>query len=468
LAFRGNDLYVAENHRIIVFRNTAGPPQQMAALPSAGGGHSTRTILWDAGGKLIATAGSTCNICNESDPRRAAAIAFNADGSGMEVFARGLRNTVGLALHPVTGEIWSTDNGGDNLGEDQPPEEINILRSGGDYGWPRCFGNGSRYPGFSGDCSSQTPPELAMQAHSAPLGIGFYTGDAFPARYRNDAFVAFHGSWNRSQPTGYKVVRIVASSGRATGIEDFLTGFLRGSTTSGRPVHAISGPDGALYVSDDANGVVYRIRYAEPHINPGGVVSAAAGTIRPAAGGLVSLYGTGFRSQAVQATTLPLPLQLEDVRVTVNGVAAPLLYAGPQQINFQMPFGLEGRVTVEVTTGRSTDTREVEVARVAPGIFTARQTGRTLEIYTTGLGEVSPPVVAGAAAPGSPLARVAAEVVVTIDGVAAPVTFAGLAPGFAGLYQVNVTLPAGVAAGRRSVTLAAGGVISNTVDIVLN
>ncbi len=475
LAFRGNDLYVAENHRIIVFRNatqpslTAGPPEQVAALPSAGGGHSTRTILWDAGGKLIATAGSTCNICNESDPRRAAAMRFNADGSGMEIFARGLRNSVGIALHPLTGEIWGTDNGGDNQGDNQPPEEINILRVGRDYGWPRCYGAGSRYPGFSGDCSSQTPPELAMQAHSAPLGIGFYTGEAFPARYRHDAFVAFHGSWNRNQPTGYKVVRILASGGRAAGIEDFLTGFLRGTTTSGRPVHAITGPDGALYVSDDANGVVYRVSYTGPRINPEGVVSAAAATVRTAAGGLVSLYGTGFRSEAVQATALPLPVQLEDVQVTVNGVPAPLLFAGPQQINFQMPFGLEGRVTVAVTTARATDALEVEVARLAPGIFAVRQSGRILEIYSTGLGEVSPPVAAGAAAPGGEPARVVAEVAVRIDGIGAPVGFAGLAPGFAGLYQVNATLPVGAAAGRRvSVTLAAGGVAGNTVEIVLN
>ncbi len=476
LAFRGNDLYVAENHRIVVFRNAtqpsliAGPPEQVATLPGGAEGHSTRTILWDAEGKLIATAGSTCNICNESDPRRATAMRFNADGSGMEIFSRGLRNTVGLALHPSTGEIWGADNGGDNLGDDQPPEEINILRSGGDYGWPRCYGSGLRYPGFSGNCSFQTAPELAMQAHSAPLGMGFYTGDAFPARYRHDAFVAFHGSWNRSQPTGYKVVRILASSGRATGIEDFLTGFLRGTTTSGRPVHAITGPDGALYVSDDANGVVYRVRYAGPRINPEGVVSAAGATVRAAAGGLVSLYGAGFRDQAVQATTLPLPVQLEDVRVTVNGAPAPLLYAGPRQINFQMPFGLGGRVTVAVTTARATDTLELEVARLAPGIFAIQQRGRILEIYSTGLGEVSPPVAAGAAAPGGELARVTAEVAVTIDGIAAPVGFAGLAPGFAGLYQVNATLPAGAAAGRRvSVTLAAGGVAgSNTVELVLN
>ena len=116
-----------------------------------------------------------------------------------------------------------------------PPDEIDILKAGGDYGWPHCYGNGQRYPGFAGSCSSITPPELSLQAHSAPLGIGFYTGDMFPAAYRNDAFVAFHGSWNRTAPTGYKVVRVIASSGHATGIEDFLTGFLRGNTTSAGP-----------------------------------------------------------------------------------------------------------------------------------------------------------------------------------------------------------------------------------------
>src|SRR5712692_1616295 len=198
LAFRGNDLYVAETNRIIVFRNAANPslnagaPEVLAPLPT-GGQHTTRTIVWDADGKLIATAGSTCNICNETDERRAAAMRFDPDNWRMEIFARGLRNSVGMALHPVTNEIWATDNGGDNLGDDQPPEEINILRFGKDYGWPRCFGDDGRYAPFTGDCSSTERPELKMQAHSAPLGIGFYLGDMFPLRYKNDAFVAFHG-----------------------------------------------------------------------------------------------------------------------------------------------------------------------------------------------------------------------------------------------------------------------------------
>ncbi len=485
LAFRGNDLYVAETHRIIVYRNatqpslTGGPPEFVADLPSSGGGHSTRTILWDRDGRLIATSGSTCNICTESDVRRAAAIRFNADGSGMEVFSRGLRNTVGMAVHPVTGEIWSVDNGGDGLGDNVPPEEVNILRLGLDYGWPRCYAGGGRYPGYSGSCAGSAEPELAMQAHSAPLGIGFYTGDGFPARYKNDAFVAFHGSWNRSVPTGYKVVRVMASSGRAAGLEDFLTGFLRGTTTSWRPVHAIEGPDGALYVSDDANGVVYRVAYRGPRLNPDGLVSAAAPLVRASEGALVSLYGTGFRDPAAAAPSLPLPIQIEDVRVTVNGAPAPLLYAGPQQINFQMPFGVQGRVTVAVTNGRATDTFEADVSRVAPAVFTRdqtgsglgaiRQSGRTVEIYCTGLGPVSPPVEAGAAAPAAALARATAQVTVTIDGRPAPVEFAGLAPGFAGLYQVNAALPEGVRTGQRvNVTVTADGVPSNPVEVVLN
>jgi len=483
LAFRGNDLYVAENHRIVVFRNathpslSAGPPEQVAELPG-GGGHSTRTLVFDRDGKLIATAGSTCNICNESDPRRATAMRFNADGSGMEIFSRGLRNSVGLAMHPVTGEIWATDNGGDGLGEDLPPEEINILRAGLDYGWPRCYGDGGRYAGFSGDCASTQPPELGMQAHSAPLGLGFYTGDLFPAQYRNDAFVALHGSWNRNQPTGYKVVRLRASGGRAAGAEDFLTGFLRTTSASGRPVDAVTGPDGALYVSDDQNGVVYRIIYTGPRLNPGGLVSAAAAMAAAAPGALVSLYGVNFRSQPLQASSLPLPVNLEDVQVRVNGVPAPLLFAGPQQINFQMPFGVLGAAQVAITNGRATDTLEVEVRRAAPAIFTRdtsgtglgaiRQSGQTLEIYSTGLGEVDPPAAAGAAAPRSPLARAVANLTATIDGLPAQVTFAGLTPDFAGLYQVNAVIPAGARRGLRvNVILTAGGAASNTVEAVL-
>lgn len=483
LAFLDSDLYVAENARIIVFRGAggaspvAGAPQGIAALPGPGG-HATRTIVFAPDGKLVATAGSTCNLCAETDPRRAAAMRFHADGSGMELFAAGLRNSVGLAVHPATGEIWATDNGTDGLGDETPPDEINILRPGGDYGWPRCFGNGERYAPFTGDCSSTAYPELNLPAHSAPLGISFYTGSLFPVRYWDGAFVAFHGSWNRTQPTGYKVVYITAASGRAAGIEDFLTGFLAGGTASGRPVHAICGPDGALYVSDDRNGVIYRIGYNGPRLNPGGLVNAAAGVGSLSPGSLVSLYGVHLKAQAAQAASLPLPLSLDDVSVTVNGVRAPLLYAGPEQVNFQIPFGMQGQAAIALTNAAATDTLQAQLRAVSPAIFTLdqngggmgaiTQAGDTITIYCTGLGEVNPPVAAGAAAPRGPLSQVVNPVTVTIDGLSQRAAFAGLAPDFAGLYQVNAGIPPAAGRGRPvTVVISAAGASSNPVRVVL-
>ena len=259
----GDGVYRADNAipSDLVIRSR---PMRIITLP-VGGQHSTRTASSGPDGKLYVTAGSTCNFCIESDPRRATAMRSNIDGSNQEIFARGLRNSVGLAWHPVTGELWATDNGGDGLGNDIPPDEINILREGGDYGWPDCYANQQPVdwgPGARVDrCGSTLAPQVALQAHSAPLGISFYTGAQFPPGYFNDAFVAFHGSWNRDTPTGYKVVRV--HTGRRIEVEDFLWGFLdlNSRTTSGRPVDPVMGPDGALYVSDDLTGNIYRVVY---------------------------------------------------------------------------------------------------------------------------------------------------------------------------------------------------------------
>ena len=273
LAFRGNDLYVAVNDGVLRFRDAVtdglairGAGERLVSLPE-GGQHSTRTARIGPDDQLYVTAGSTCNFCVEADGRRAAMMRYDVDGGNETVLARGLRNSVDFAWHPATGELWALDNGGDGLGEDEPPEEIDVIQPDGDYGWPDCAGDRHGVDWGTGArparCPATRAPEKEMQAHSAPLGIAFYTGTQFPDEYWNDALVAFHGSWNREDPSGYKVVRVRAASGRAAGVEDFLWGFLdRDSrTTSGRPVGVAVGPDGAVYISDDFTGNIYRVSY---------------------------------------------------------------------------------------------------------------------------------------------------------------------------------------------------------------
>ena len=231
------------------------------------GGHSTRTVLFLPDGRMVVSVGSSCNVCKERDPRRAAVMVYDGPrATGERVFARGLRNAVGLAVHPDTGELWATNNGRDMLGDDLPPEAVYIVRDGLDYGWPRCHNGTIEDPDFGspGACTDVAAPVVNMQAHSAPLGLVFYTGKLFPDQYRGDLFIAFHGSWNRSIPTGYKIVRLPLDGSRPQGqVEDFATGWLdeQAQTASGRPVGLAVGPDGALYVSDDKAGMIYRISY---------------------------------------------------------------------------------------------------------------------------------------------------------------------------------------------------------------
>ena len=264
LAFRGDTLYVAETNRVgRVVPGRAAPQVVVDGLP-VGGNHWTRTVVFGPDGKLYVAIGSSCNLCNESDPRRAAVMRYDVDGGNGAVFARGLRNSVGLAFHPATGELWATNNDRDWLGDDRPPERINILREGRDYGWPRCNLPNVRNPEYpDADCSQVEAPAITFQAHSAPLGIAFYTGTQFPAEYRGDAFVAYHGSWNRSVPTGYKVVHVNVVSGRPESIRDFITGFMPagGGSAWSRPVGLLVLADGSLLVSDDYGGRVFRVRY---------------------------------------------------------------------------------------------------------------------------------------------------------------------------------------------------------------
>lgn len=231
-------------------------------------GHRTRTVIFHPDGRMLVSVGSSCNVCLETDARRAAIVAYDGpDGSGERIFARGLRNAVGLAFHPETGELWASNNGRDRLGDDLPPETVYVVREGADYGWPRCHAGTLVDPEFGseGACLGAPTPVVEMIAHAAPLGIAFYTGTAFPEEYRGDLFVALHGSWNRSVPSGYKVVRVPLAGGAPSGaVEDFVWGWLDpdGGDPSGRPVGLSVGPDGALYVSDDKGGYVYRVTHA--------------------------------------------------------------------------------------------------------------------------------------------------------------------------------------------------------------
>src|SRR2546428_403327 len=228
IAFRGDTMYVAAEQELVRFDPGARDPVTLMRLP--GGGHSTRTIVFGPDGKMYVAVGSSCNLCEERDSMRAAVTQFNHDGSAGHIFAKGLRNTVGVAFNPKTGELWGGNNDRDNLGDDLPPEHVNIIKDGHNYGWPECYLPGKPNPEYgSAHCSQVEPPRITVQAHSAPLGLAFYTGTQFPREYRGDAFMALHGSWNRSVPTGAKVVRVQVDSGgrRAAGGEAFIVGWPR-------------------------------------------------------------------------------------------------------------------------------------------------------------------------------------------------------------------------------------------------
>jgi len=265
LAFRGDTLYVAETHRVVRFVPGSTTPQVVVPDLPHGSGHFTRSIVFGPrDGKLYVSVGSSCNICDESDSRRAAVLRLNPDGGGAEIFARGLRNSVGLAFEPVTGELWGTNNDRDLLGDDLPPDRINVLHQGGDYGWPRCYLPEHPNPEYANaDCSHLAAPGITFQAHSAPLGIAFSTGTQFPPAYRGGAFVAYHGSWNRSVPTGYKVVYVRQQDGLPVAITDFVVGFLPPGATDpwARPVGVLMAIDGSLLVSDDFGGRIFRVHY---------------------------------------------------------------------------------------------------------------------------------------------------------------------------------------------------------------
>jgi glucose/arabinose dehydrogenase len=234
-----------------------------------GGQHPNRTIAIGPDNLLYISVGSTCNACDEPNKINATMLRANLDGTNQKVFAKGLRNTIGYAWHPQTKELWSMDHGIDWLGDDEQKEEVNLLKENGNYGWPYIFGEGKYNPGDRppGDTTYEqylkltTLPTLTYDAHAAPMQWSFYDGALFPADYRHDAFIAMHGSWNRAEPKGYKLVHLEFESGKPVKFNDFLTGFLVDGNKAvfGRPVGVAVSKDGALLVSDDVGGVIYRI-----------------------------------------------------------------------------------------------------------------------------------------------------------------------------------------------------------------
>lgn len=296
LAFAGDALLVANQDGVVKLEKNMGnwPAKVMPFiknLPS--GGHTLKNIKLSPDGYLFINVGSSCNVCIESDPLRATMLRYTREGQpagalvtlGLHqqsaIWARGLRNSQGFAWHPLTGEMFATNDGADmrsdikggTVNDELPPEHLNKIEAGKHYGWPHCWGGSKNLkkqtedPNFvaeSGFCKTTQAPEITFTSHSTPIGITFLDKTDWPADYKQDAIVALHGSWNRKQPSGYKLVRVKFINNQTSEVEDFATGWLTGSDVSGRPVDVAVGTDHAMYVSDDKAGLIYRITY-QPH-----------------------------------------------------------------------------------------------------------------------------------------------------------------------------------------------------------
>ncbi|HEX8551398.1 MAG TPA: PQQ-dependent sugar dehydrogenase [Abditibacteriaceae bacterium] len=270
LAVQNGWLYVGNTDAVVrltykIGETKAGAPQKILDLPD--GGHWTRNLLFSRDGKkLFVAVGSECNTCEEEAPR-AAISTVNPDGSGLKTWASGLRNPVGMALRPGTDELWTVVNERDNLGDDLPPDYLTRVDKGAFYGWPYALTDIDRKttpdPSF-GDknptlVKQTTAPTVPVQAHSAALGVAFYDRAQFGAGFNGDAFLAFHGSWNRSTKTGYKIVRVDFQNGVPVEVSDFVRGFQNGEDVWGRPVDVAVLPDGSLLFSDDGGGKIWRV-----------------------------------------------------------------------------------------------------------------------------------------------------------------------------------------------------------------
>jgi len=272
VAFKDGNLYVAEVSRIHKFTNIE------ARLDAPGKSeiiydkfpkethHGWKYIAFGPDGKLYIPIGAPCNICEPKESIYASIHRMNADGTGLELFASGIRNTVGFTWHPDSKDLWFTDNGRDMLGDDVPPCELNAApEKGMHFGYPYCHGGMIKDPEFGNkrSCDEFTKPMQNLGAHVAPLGLKFYTGSMFPAEYRNQIILAEHGSWNRKKKSGYKLSLVKIENGKVVSYQPFASGWLNEETQKvwGRPVDVLLLPDGSMLVSDDQAGVIYRITY---------------------------------------------------------------------------------------------------------------------------------------------------------------------------------------------------------------
>lgn len=271
VALKDGDLYVAEISRIIKFpaieQNMRNNPKYEVVYDKypSDEHHGWKYIAFGPDGKLYVPVGAPCNVCKEENPVYSTITRLNADGTGMEIFAEGVRNTVGFTWHPNTKELWFTDNGRDMLGDNMPPDELNRAPGNGlHFGFPYCHAGEIADPEFGKDrkCDEFVKPVQKLGPHVASLGLKFYTGNMFPEQYKNQIIIAEHGSWNRSEPLGYRLMKVeLDGRGNAVSYEPFAEGWLQGREAWGRPVDVIVMPDGALLVSDDYNNAIYRISY---------------------------------------------------------------------------------------------------------------------------------------------------------------------------------------------------------------
>lgn len=271
VAFKNGSLYIATISTILrldsIESKLENPPQPVTVYDQypTDGHHGWKFIAFGPDGKLYVPVGAPCNVCEKQNPVYSSITRVNADGTGMEVFASGIRNTVGFDWHPVTKELWFTDNGRDNMGDNVPEDELNRApQKGMHFGFPYCHQGNILDPEFGKgkSCSDYIAPVKNIGPHVAALGMRFYTGNMFPSEYKNAIFIANHGSWNRSTPIGYDVRVAKLNGNNVVSYTAFASGWLRpDNSVIGRPVDVQQMPDGALLVSDDYNGAVYRIIY---------------------------------------------------------------------------------------------------------------------------------------------------------------------------------------------------------------